>query len=175
MNLSPDPAVAEAVSSAEFREIMGSFPTGVTVITTLDEAGRPIGLTASAVSSVSLSPPQLLICLGSDRYTARAVTSRGRFVVNFLGGDQQAVAERFARHADDKFAGLPVRAGEDGLPLIEGALAHAECVVTKAMPAGDHTVFVGLVVRGTAGQGAPLMYFRRHYGEWRTPDGETSA
>lgn len=175
MNLSPDPAVAETVSSAEFREIMGSFPTGVTVVTTLDEEGKPIGLTASAVSSVSLSPPQLLICLGSERYTARSVAARGRFVVNFLGGDQQAVAERFARHADDKFAGLPVRTGEDGLPLIEGALAHAECVVTKAVPAGDHTVFVGLVVRGTAGAGSPLMYFRRHYGEWPVSTGECDA
>ena len=166
MTMRHDLTSHEAVSSAAFREIMGSFPTGVTVITTLSAEGHPVGLTANAVSSVSLNPPQLLVCLGQDRFTAQAVAAQGRFAVNFLGHDQQAIAELFASRAADKFAGLAVTEGELGVPLIDGALAYAECQVMKMIETGDHRIFVGLVLRGEAGGGVPLMFFRRHYGEW---------
>lgn len=166
MTMRHDVNIGDAVSSAAFREIMGSFPTGVTVITARDAAGDPVGLTANAVSSVSLDPPQLLICLGRDRFTARTISDSGRFAVNFLGSDQQAVAERFASRLDDKFSGLAVAEGELGVPLIAGALAYAECHVMKTIETGDHLIFVGLVRRGEVGGGVPLMFFRRHYGEW---------
>ncbi|MBS7697205.1 MULTISPECIES: flavin reductase family protein [unclassified Chelatococcus] len=175
MTMRHDQTVGDAVSSTAFREIMGSFPTGVTVITTRSAEGRPVGLTANAVSSVSLNPPQLLVCLGRDRFTAQVVAASKRFAVNFLDRSQQAIAERFASRADDKFAGLPIIEGELGLPLISGALAFAECRVVKTIETGDHLIFVGLVLRGEAEGGVPLMFFRRHYGEWPSRQQEPSA
>ena len=163
-------AMSDALSSTAFREIMGSFPTGVTIITARGTEGQRVGLTANAVSSVSLAPPQLLICLGRDRFTSQVITESGRFGVNFLDRGQQAVAERFASRMNDKFAGLAVREGSHGVPLIAGALAHAECSVVKTLEAGDHLVFIGLVTQGSARNGVPLMFFRRTYGEW--PGGE---
>ena len=161
-----DPGADSPVSTPAFREIMGSFPTGVTVITCLDAEGNPVGLTANAVSSVSLAPPQLLICIGRDRYTAKAIQSRGAFAVHFLNSGQQQMAQRFASPQSDKFAGLPIRSGLHGLPLLPDVLACAQCELRSMIDAGDHLVFIGLVLRGEARQGDPLMYFRRNYGSW---------
>lgn len=158
------------VSSLTFREIMGSFPTGVAVITTRSIEGRPVGLTANAVSSVSLDPPQLLVCIARSRYTARAIEDTGAFAVNFLSKSQQQLAELFASPAPDKFDGTKILEGKLGLPLIAGALAQAECKVTKAVDAGDHLIFIGLVHHGRAQRGVPLMFFRRNYGEWRSQE-----
>jgi flavin reductase (DIM6/NTAB) family NADH-FMN oxidoreductase RutF len=154
------------VSPIAFREIMGSFPTGVTVVTCVDAAGRPIGLTANAVSSVSIAPPQLLVCIGKDRFTAKAIQAHGASAVHFLDHRQEHIAQRFASHEPDKFAGLDIRQGLRGLPLLPDVLACAECALRSAVEAGDHLVFIGMVLRGEATQGDPLMYFRRSYGSW---------
>jgi flavin reductase (DIM6/NTAB) family NADH-FMN oxidoreductase RutF len=154
------------VSSAAFREVMGSFPTGVTVITTLADDGTPIGLTANAVSSVSLNPPQLLICLGREKYTAKAILSHQAFAVNFLARAQVDIAQRFASAVQDKFAGVEHAKGWKDIPVITGALAVAECEVQRTIDAGDHIIFVGLVRRGVASTGDPLMFFRKEYAGW---------
>jgi flavin reductase (DIM6/NTAB) family NADH-FMN oxidoreductase RutF len=163
------------VSPLAFREIMGSFPTGVTVVTCVDIDGNPVGLTANAVSSVSIAPPQLLICIGKDRFTAKAIRAHGAFAVHFLDRNQQQIAQRFASPEPDKFANLNIRSGLRGLPLLPGVLACAQCALRSAIDAGDHLVFIGLVLHGEARHGDPLMYFRRSYGSWNGHLGPSAA
>jgi flavin reductase (DIM6/NTAB) family NADH-FMN oxidoreductase RutF len=159
-------ALSGIVGAEDFRRIMSSFPTGVTVITTFDEKGANVGLTANAVSSVSLTPPQLLVCLGVDKYTAAAIRKCGVFAVNFLSAEQRWIAEQFASSKEDKFSGLEIERGELNLPLIKGAIAIAECQLERLIEAGDHLIFIGAVRAGRAEAGNPLMYFKREFGAW---------
>lgn len=152
-----------AVTSEEFRDVIGRFATGVTVITTGD-GDRRLGTTASAVSSLSLEPPMLLICMNRESSTGQAISQVGRFVVNILAEDQDHLAMRFARKDPDKFDGVPITPGQHGEPLLEGALAHLECRVTEEVVGGTHTVFLGEVDRASGRTGAPLAYFRGQFG-----------
>ena len=106
------------MTSDEFREVISHFASGVTVITALHE-GRAFGTTASAVTSLSLEPPMLLVCMNKQSETGRAVAQAGQFAVNILGADQVDLAERFAQKGGDKFAGVPVSPGKWGEPLFE--------------------------------------------------------
>lgn len=159
-------SASREVSSVAFREVMGSFPTGVTVITTISAEGQPVGLTANAVSSVSLNPPQLLICLGRDKFTTKAILGCQAFAVNFLAREQVGIAQRFASAVPDKFSGVDHGFGWNDIPVIKGSLAVAECEVQRTIEAGDHIIFVGLVRNGTASAGDPLMFFRKEYAGW---------
>jgi flavin reductase ActVB len=152
-----------------FFEIMASFPSGVAVVTTLDEDGRPRGLTTTAVASVSAHPPQLLVCVDLASRTLPALRARRRFVVNFLREGRSDVAMRFASKADDKFGGLEWRPSESGLPVLsEAALAWAECATVQELESGDHVVLFGRVETGAgpSDEDTPLMYYRRSWGVW---------
>jgi flavin reductase (DIM6/NTAB) family NADH-FMN oxidoreductase RutF len=157
---------ASEISTSAFRQVMGSFPTGVTIITTRTEDGAPVGLTANAVSSVSLTPPQLLICLGREKFTAKAIQAHQAFAVNFLARSQEHVAQRFASSHPDKFSEIEYSNGFKDLPVISGALAVAECEVQRTVEAGDHLIIVGLVRKGVASDLDPLMFFRKEYAGW---------
>ncbi len=148
-----------------FRRVIGSFMSGVVVITTSADDGTPHGMTVSAVSSLSLDPPMLLVCLHSASATQEAVRRSGRFAVNILAEDQGALAERFAKPAANKFEGVAVRTGRTGVPLLEGALAVVECHVTEAVAGGTHRVFLGEVRHAEATEGSPLAYFRGKFGK----------
>lgn len=154
---------AEAVPDDLYRDVIGRFTSGVTVITTIAD-GVDHGTTASAVSSLSLEPPMLLVCLNRTSDTQAAVLRSGLFAVNILAEDQGEVAQRFARKGTDKFDGLDVDRGRTGLPLLHDALAHLECEVEETVPAGTHTVFLGRVQRATGREGSPLTYFRGRFG-----------
>jgi flavin reductase (DIM6/NTAB) family NADH-FMN oxidoreductase RutF/DNA-binding FadR family transcriptional regulator len=148
-----------------FRRVIGSFMSGVVVITTSDD-GTPHGMTVSAVSSLSLDPPMLLVCLHSASGTQEAVRRSGRFAVNILAEDQGELAGRFAKPgATDKFDGVAVRTGRTGVPLLEGALAVVECRVAEAVTGGTHRVFLGQVMHAEATEGSPLAYFRGKFGK----------
>lgn len=147
----------------EFRDVMGHFATGVTVVTALHE-GRAFGTTASAVTSLSLEPPMLLICMNKQSETGRAVAASRCFGVNILGADQVELAERFAQKGGDKFAGVPVSSGAWGEPLFDEALATLECRVAEQTTGGTHMVFLAEVVSGAARSGTPLAYFRGEFG-----------
>ena len=151
------------VAAARFRDLLGRFATGVTVLTTRDPGGRPIGMTASSVASVSLDPPQLLVCVDRGHEMHAAMVAARHFALNVLAADQEALSRRFA--ADDRFDGLGYRESEHGLPVLEGVLAHIECKSTNAVPAGDHTVFIGLVTGGSVTERLPLLYYRGGYGD----------
>src|SRR4051812_19911876 len=116
---------ARSLTSDEFRDVISHFASGVTVITALNE-GRPYGTTASAVTSLSLEPPMLLICMNKQSETGRAVASSKRFGVNILGANQVDLAERFAKKGGDKFTGVPVTAGKRGEPAFGDGVPAAE-------------------------------------------------
>ncbi|HWP62304.1 MAG TPA: flavin reductase family protein, partial [Candidatus Binatia bacterium] len=134
--------------------------------------GRPVGLTVSAVTSISAEPPILAICLDLRSRTLPIVLRAGRFAVNFLRGDQAELAARFAAPLADRFAGVHWRPGALGVPiLVDAALAHAECLVEGRFVVGDHVVVLGRVVDGApppAGS-RPLMYFRHGFSAWAGP------
>jgi flavin reductase (DIM6/NTAB) family NADH-FMN oxidoreductase RutF/DNA-binding GntR family transcriptional regulator len=150
----------------EFRDVIGHFASGVTVITAADN-GEPKGTTASAVSSLSLEPPMVLICLNKSSGTAQTIAAAGRFAVNILGEDQAEEAMRFAKPAkpgEDKFAGVKMARGAEGEPLIADALATLECHVAEQVTGGTHLVFLADVERASARSGSPLAYFRGKFG-----------
>jgi flavin reductase (DIM6/NTAB) family NADH-FMN oxidoreductase RutF/DNA-binding GntR family transcriptional regulator len=151
------------LSSNEFRDIIGSFASGVTIITARHQ-GKPKGTTASAVSSLSLEPPMVLICLNKTSSTGVAVSEAGRFAVNILGEGQAQEAMRFASKAEDKFAGVTWDEGNNGEPLLADALSTLECRVVEEVTGGTHTVFLAEVEHASARAGAPLAYFRGQFG-----------
>jgi flavin reductase (DIM6/NTAB) family NADH-FMN oxidoreductase RutF len=165
--------VAARVSITEeqrcFREAIGRFATGVTVITTSTPHG-PTGMTASAVSSLSLNPLLLLVCIADHLPTREAVGASGSFAVNVLGEDDEALAIRFATPGIDKFAGVRVR-DEVEVPVLERALAYFVCDVHETLPGGDHSIFIG-AVRSCAhvANRRPLLYFGSNFGAFRSPD-----
>src|SRR5690349_2027201 len=162
---------ARSLSSDEFREVISHFASGVTVITALHD-GRPYGTTASAVTSLSLEPPMLLVCMNKRSETGRAVAQSKHFGVNILGADQVDLAERFAQKGGDKFAGVPVAPGKWGEPLFEEALATLECHVAEETTGGTHYVFLAEVESGAARGGAPLAYFRGEFGRLELTRGQ---
>jgi len=153
------------VDQAIFREVVGHFTTGVAVITT--QAGdERFGVTASAVSSLSLEPPMLLVCLHRRLPTCEALGATRAFVVNILDEDQDELAMRFATRQPDKFAGVPMGSSDLGIPLLADALAHLECRLVERVDAGTHTVFIGEVQSARARPGGPLAYFRGSFGRF---------
>ncbi len=163
---------SDGLGRDEFFAIMSAFPTGVAVVTTLDLQGRPRGLTAQSVASVSAEPPLLLVCIDRASRTLPALRARGQFVVNFLRADRDALCALFASKAEDKFADVVWRAAASGMPVLhEESLAYAECRTEQEIEAGDHVVLIGLVVGGKpAGAGdVPLVSYRRHLRRWPEP------
>jgi flavin reductase (DIM6/NTAB) family NADH-FMN oxidoreductase RutF len=158
--------VTAVVTGEEFVAIMAAFPTGVAIVTALDVDGTPRGLTTNAVTSVSLAPPILLVCLDLTSRTLPAVRRSGRFAVNFMSAGCEAVCRKFASKADDKFDHVRWEPGLGGVPLLSGhAVAVAECVVRDDLDVGDHAVVTGLVETGSPPESTsePLLYFRRAF------------
>jgi flavin reductase (DIM6/NTAB) family NADH-FMN oxidoreductase RutF len=151
------------IGPAEFRQLLGRFATGVTVLTALDTGGRPHGMTANSLSSISLEPPLVLVAIEKIAVMHGVIIVAPRFVVNVLAAGQEALSRRFARKEDDKFDGVGYTLTPDGIPLFEGTLAHIECERSAVHDAGDHTIVIGRVTGGVAREGRPLAYFRGGY------------
>jgi flavin reductase (DIM6/NTAB) family NADH-FMN oxidoreductase RutF len=124
-----------------FRATMSRLASGVSVITTRS-GDAPIGITISAVTSLSMDPMQLIVCINNHLFTRSAIAEHGRFAVNILGEGSQALAKNFATSKKDKFAGVSV-SEEHGVPVLKDAIACVVCDVSAALPGGDHTIFVG--------------------------------
>lgn len=142
---------------------MGRFVTGVTVVTTLTAQGLPVGLTANSFSSVSLDPPLVLFSLQARAPSLAAFTEAGWFAVNVLGSHQHHFSRQFATPSPNKFHGIPHSPGLGGCPLLAGSLARFECGLENRMPAGDHVIFVGRVLRVTHRDGEPLVFAGGRY------------
>lgn len=143
-----------------YRDVMGAFPTGVTVMTLGRNNGFRLGVTASSFNTVSMDPPLILWSLSLKAPSLKHFRESDLFAVNVLGAHQRDVALQFARPSEDKFAGIPMEEGRTGLPLIAGALAHIECRVAARYPGGDHEIMLGEVVALRRGDSAPLVFQR---------------
>lgn len=147
------------IAPKALRQVLGSYPTGVAIVTTRCADGRPVGLTISSFASLSLEPALVLWSL-VDRSPNLATFRDGQhFAISVLASDQQALAQRFATAGlPDKFDGIAVREAPEGLPVIEGALATLVCAMERHTPAGDHLLFVGRVLRMDRREGEPLVF-----------------
>ncbi len=145
------------------RQVLGSFVTGVTIITTIDSQGRPLGLTANSFSSVSLEPPLVLWSQALAAPSYPVFRDAERFAISILAEDQVELSNRFGARGADKFQGVVIREGLGGVPLIEGASAYLECVRECSYPGGDHAVFLGRVVRMERSGRRPLVFGSGRY------------
>ncbi len=157
---------AASFDSAQYRQVLGHFPTGVTVITAAPD-GVPVGLAVGSFASVSLEPP--LVGFFPDRSSSSwpKIQTAGAFCVNILAEDQEDVCRRFAMKGDDKFAGLGWKPAGSGSPLIDGVLAWIDCDIDQVIDAGDHFCVLGRVRDlGVGHDGGPLVFFRGGYGRF---------
>lgn len=152
------------IDPSEFRHLLGHFATGVTIITLARPDGVPAGMTASSLASVSLQPPLVSVCIDRDAEIHPLMLEIDRWTVNILADDQETLSRRFAEPSQDRFAGVGYTTTATGLVLLNGALAHLECEPEARHDAGDHTLFIGRVVGGSAHEGRPLLYYRGGYG-----------
>ncbi|HST03811.1 MAG TPA: flavin reductase family protein [Chloroflexia bacterium] len=150
-----------------FRRVMGSFASGVTVVTVAGQDGEPTGFTANAVSSLSIEPRMLLVCVSEQSSTLALIEAAGSFAVNILSARQQEIAQQFATRRDNRFGGVRWRPGhETGAPVLDGALAYAECKLVGTAKGGDHVILMAEILAGDANEAEPLLYFRGRYGTY---------
>ena len=152
-----------AIDSAELRNALGRFATGVTIITTVDRDGRRYGVTANSYNSVSLDPPLVLWSLARSSRSMEGFEGCEAFAVHILGLQQEELAMRFASRNEDKFAGLEMREGFGGVPLFDDCAAHFECVTENRFEGGDHLIFLGRVVNFEACDHEPLLFHRGRF------------
>ncbi|UUX50405.1 flavin reductase family protein [Nisaea acidiphila] len=153
-----------SVTGDQFRDVMGRFATGVTVVTTANGASLH-GFTASSFSSVSLDPPLVLVCLGKDAACHQPFVEGDCFAVNILAADQASLSVRFSTDVADRFEGLDFDTWETGAPVLRGVLAAMDCKLHAVHEGGDHSILIGRVERlgPVAGDSAPLLYYRGAY------------
>lgn len=156
-----------SVSPELFRRVMGSFPTGITVLTAEREPGQVHGMTANSFTSVSLDPLLILVCIDQNARLLSYLESQGRFGVNILKDSQRNISEHFARPQvdpeEEARLGVHYHWTSTGIPLLEDALAHLACNVVAHYKSGDHTIFVAEVESLELKGGEPLLYHRGKY------------
>ena len=155
--------MAADVDSSRFRQLLGRFATGVTVITAEDAEGNPAGMTANTLASVSLNPPLVSVCIDHAADMHRTLAQAASFTVNILSAEQENVSRRFAEQGSRKFEGIGFSRTDRGAIVLDGVLAHIECDKVAEHPAGDHSIFIGRVVGGRSREGEPLLYYRGGY------------
>lgn len=158
---------------SELRRALGSFVTGVTVVTTTDGQDIPRGLTANSFTSVSLEPPLVLVCIAHSAGSCDAFASSRTFAVNVLTEEQRWISRLFASKFRDRFSQIGYTRSRNGPPLIDGALAWLECRTYERLSAGDHLILIGEVSRFAGRSGTPLIYSQGAY--TRLADGEANA
>jgi flavin reductase (DIM6/NTAB) family NADH-FMN oxidoreductase RutF len=151
------------VDAAQFRQLLGRFATGVAILTVTAPDRRLLGMTANSLSSVSLNPPLISVCVDHEAEMHSAVLQVDQFALNVLSSTQETLARRFADKHEDRFDGVGYHLTPDGLILLGGALAHIECRRYAHYAGGDHTIVVGQVIGGSTSKGRPLLYYRGGY------------
>src|ERR1700761_8466623 len=177
----PEPETANELSSGtsaidprDFRNALGTFATGVTIITAMADDGKPYGLTCNSFASVSLNPPLVLWSLGMYSQGLPIFQNASHFTVNVLGASQQALASKFAKSGVDRFDGVDWKPGLGGAPLIAGSVAYFRCRPANVFCGGDHVIFLGGVEAYAYNKNEPLLFlsggFGRFAGTPKTPD-----
>jgi flavin reductase (DIM6/NTAB) family NADH-FMN oxidoreductase RutF len=164
-NIDPINSSLSPVAASVLRRVAGTFATGVTAITTI-VGDRPYGCAASAVSSVSLDPPLMLLCLAHTSNTHAHLLKSRVFAINILGDSAQSrqLCRTLARQSVDRFIDVEFRRGVTGAPLLKQAISWMECELIQAFDSGDHTIFIGRVVAAEDTEEDPLIYFRGKFG-----------
>ncbi len=152
-----------SISKDEFRAALGRFASGVTVITFKDTSERLHGITVSAFTSVSLVPPLIMVCIDRHAGSHDAFKENGLFMVNVLREDQLHYSEHFASSLPDKFAGIDFYLTGRDIPVLKDTLVNMECRLTQSYEAGDHTIFIGEILKSSVAEGKPLVYFQGRY------------
>jgi flavin-dependent trigonelline monooxygenase, reductase component len=147
----------------QFRRTCSRFASGVTILSVVDSAGVPHGMTASSFTSVSLDPPLILVCVDSRARFLEAFNSSEYFGVNILDETQRSLSERFAGAGYERFDGVTWNAGATGVPLFPGVLATMECARFNAFTVGDHEILIGKVLHANWREGEPLIHFGSQY------------
>lgn len=154
-----------SVDVQDFKNALAHWATGVTVVTTCS-GQQHVGITASSLTSLSLDPPQILICVARRLFTHKAIQETGAFAVNILNVEQLQWGMRFAgliSEQADRFAGIDYTTAVTGCAILPGVLGWLDCTLRHAYDGDDHTIFVGEVVAAGFQPGAPLLYFNRHW------------
>jgi 3-hydroxy-9,10-secoandrosta-1,3,5(10)-triene-9,17-dione monooxygenase reductase component len=146
-----------------FKDIASHWLTGVAVVTAVDADGGPHGMTMSAVTSLSLDPPQFLVCMDQHAGTLAAIRETRAFCIHFLSATQQHLSVHFARPSADRFSGIAYRPGETGSPILEDVIALVECKLAEIHSGGDHAIVIGNALYGSVTGGRPLGYFHGGY------------
>ena len=172
----------EPVSAEALRRVAGTFATGVTAITTLLN-GEPCGCAANAVTSLSLEPPLMLVCLARGSNTHASLRDSRAFAINILdqSAESRALCRLFASRSTEKFAGVAFERGKIDVPILAVAMSWLECELVDSHDSGDHTIFIGRVLAAGDAERMPLLYFRGQFGSLlldsarreRPPDGAT--
>jgi flavin reductase (DIM6/NTAB) family NADH-FMN oxidoreductase RutF len=169
--IDPDPANELAsdqspIDPRDFRNALGSYATGVTIITAADADGKPYGLTCNSFASVSLNPPLVLWSLVLYSTSLSIFQNASHFAVNVLGVSQQALANKFAKSAEDKFAGVDWMPGLGNAPLLRDCVANFQCRAANRYYGGDHVIFLGAVEAYSYNRKEPLLFARGGYGQF---------
>lgn len=151
------------VDRESFRRACAKFATGIAVAAVIGKDGVPRGLTANSFTSVSLSPPLVLVCVDVSSGVLPHFRASSFFAINILNEHQRHLSTRFARKGHDRFTGVEWMPGETGAPLLPYALGSLECSLTQTVEAGDHVIFIGKVVSAGWREGRPLVYFNSAY------------
>ncbi|WP_339034889.1 flavin reductase family protein [Bradyrhizobium symbiodeficiens] len=171
----PDPANEFASDSSsidprDFRNALGTYATGVTIITAAAPDGKPYGLTCNSFASVSLNPPLVLWSLVVYSSSLTIFQNASHFTVNVLGASQQALATKFAKSSDDKFTGVDWTPGLGGAPVLAESVANFQCRSVNRYYGGDHVIFLGAVEAYTYGAKEPLLFARGTFGRFLADD-----
>jgi 3-hydroxy-9,10-secoandrosta-1,3,5(10)-triene-9,17-dione monooxygenase reductase component len=153
------------LDQARFREVLGHFATGVTIVTALED-GEPVGFSCQSFAALSLNPPMVILAPAKTSTSWPRIARAGAFCVNILGEHQEAVCRAFAVSGGDKFDGVDWSPGITGSPLIAGCLAAVECTLGAIYEGGDHELVTGHVVTMEIGEGSPLIFYRSGFGRF---------
>lgn len=146
-----------------FKEVMGNYPTGVTVVTTTDKDGNPAGLTVNSFASVSLEPLLLLWSIDNKATNLNSFINGEKFAVHILASSQQDLCKNFSSKNVDRFSTCEWKLSDQNLPIIDGAFAVLQCKTFKTIEAGDHTILIGEVIDIQIEKREPMLYHRRHF------------
>ncbi|TMK42947.1 MAG: flavin reductase family protein [Alphaproteobacteria bacterium] len=162
------------IDPRDFRSALGTYATGVTIITAAGTDGKPYGITCNSFASVSLNPPLVLWSLVLYSSSLSAFQNASHFAVNVLGVSQQALANKFAKSSDDKFAGVDWRPGLGNAPILTDSVANFQCRAANRYYGGDHVIFLGAVEAYSYGRKEPLLFARGGYGRFVADSGSAA-
>jgi len=169
MSIPSLPMEAGRLDPRHFRNVIGSFATGIAIVTTSVD-GEHYGMTVNSLASLSLDPCMLLVCPRRGSTTGDAIRKRGEFAVNILADTQRDLSNRFVNAIAARFNDLNLEFSGGGMPLLPGAVAHLCCRVAAVHPAGDHDIVLGEVLACGDGEGRPLVFHKGAFGAFRVDD-----